>query len=173
MIIRTKINSSSTFTELLKEVNETMIEALSYEDYPYEELYDIISKKYNLKVESLFSIMLNYMPYQNNNKDQYKNVIDGLGISFYKNQELPPKYDLTFYVGEGLDDIKINMVYRKELFEEYIMDRISKALKEINRIAMEKENIVIENINYIDVPQEDEDNITFDDYFENEEFLVN
>lgn len=170
VLIRTNIDKNKTLEEYLHIVNEDIIGALSYQEYPYEDLYNIVSERYGIKNGSLFSIMLNYMPYiDENNESDIK--VGGVTFKLHKETNYHPKYDVTFYVKENKEEMVINMVY-KNIFQEHVIERIAKAFHNISEIILNNSMMEIKNIEYSQVIDEDQGMSMMDDYFENEEFFI-
>ena len=170
MLIRTSIDKNKTFKEYLNIVNETLIDSLNHQEYPYEELYDMTVERSGAITDSLFSIMLNYMPYLNTNEEE-DIKLHGVTLKPYKQRYFYPKYDVTFYVKENKEDILINMVY-KVVFEEYVMERIANAFHNISEIVLNDSHITIKDIEYSGIMEEKQDMDIMDGYFDNEEFLI-
>jgi len=170
LVIRAKIDPSSTFNEYLKMVNENVLEAFNNQDYPYEELYDMVHETQDFKEESLFTVMLNYMPYQNN-KEKEESIIEGITIKSYEHNDVIPKYDITFYVHEDKDDIVINMIYKKNIYEETIV-RISKSFEYISDSIIKNPEDTISKIDFAQIIQGNNELDELDEYFE-EDFFVN
>ncbi|MCB2300169.1 non-ribosomal peptide synthetase, partial [Clostridium tagluense] len=171
IIIRINIDKNKCFKEYLQDVNETLAEAMNNQAYPYEELHNMARKIYGIKNESLFSVMLNYMPYQDD-KEADKVSFEGITLKPYNNIKLNPKYDVTFYMNENMDDMLINIVY-KNIFEEDIMERVAKAFHSISNIILNNDIITIKKIKYDEVTFDEKSINSMDDYFEDAEFLTN
>ncbi|TPG85648.1 amino acid adenylation domain-containing protein [Brevibacillus laterosporus] len=170
LLLRSHIDKNKIFKEYVQLVNETLIEAMDHQEYPYEELYDLVTDKYGVNQGSLFSILLNYMPYQGNENEGINQSLEGVTFNEYSTEKITPKYDVTFYVNENKEDIVMNMVYKNSLFEAYMMERISKSFLYISNAVMENHAVVIKEIDYSSIMDEEEEEM--DMYFNNEDFFV-
>ncbi len=167
VLIRVKGDKNKTFTKYLQDVNSTIIDALDHQDYPYEELYDLVSKKFRIHDKSLFSIMINFMPYQQIlpiDKDKNK---DDVTFTIYDSKKIISKYDITFYINENKEDITIDIVYKEQLFEKYTIERMGKAFEYISSLVIDDEMTIIKDIDYSKVMSEDEETENdIDKYFQ-------
>ncbi|MGB7604816.1 MAG: amino acid adenylation domain-containing protein [Lutisporaceae bacterium] len=141
-IIRTKIQNDLTFAEYMKIVDKTVLEAQDNQDYPYEELYAKVRDTFNYQGSSLFSIMLNYMPYQEGNHIS----IEGLLLEPIKLDKHSVKYNTTLYVRELADEMTLSLDYNNSLYTDESMEKILNNMEAIINMVLENENILIQNI---------------------------
>ncbi|CCF15397.1 tyrocidine synthase 3 [Brevibacillus laterosporus GI-9] len=172
ILLRSHIDKNKTFKEYVQLVNETLIEALDHQEYPYEELYDLVTDKYGTNQGSLFSILLNYMPYQDTENENINLSLEGVTFTEYSTEKITPKYDVTFYVYENKEDITMNIVYKNTLYEAYMMERIRKSFLFISNAVLENHEVVIKEIDYSSTMDEEEEDEEMDMYFNNEDFIV-
>lgn len=116
LVIRTKLEKEIACIDYLQQVKNRLMEAQEHQDYPYEELYAKIKEQGIYHHPSLFSILFNYMPYE----EESSIDLDGLTIRFYPSQEVEAKFGLTLYVSEGRDSIGLNAVFQSTLDEQLI-----------------------------------------------------
>ncbi len=171
-MLRTKVQNKLTFTEYMKIVDETVLEAQDNQDYPYEELYAKFKDMFNYKGDSLFNIMLNYMPYQESSDIS----IEGLSIKPIKGDKHSVKYSITLYVNELVDKLVLSLDYNDSLYSEESMEKILNNMKNIINIVLENENILIENIGTVIYGALDDADINIenkinDSDFDNDDFF--
>jgi non-ribosomal peptide synthetase component F len=170
VLIQTTIDINENFKSFLKDVNKNIVEALNHQDYPYEELYNLVSSKHKITQDSLFNIMINYIPFNGLQVDN-ANEIKGITIKSYNNERLAPKCNITFYIREGMEDLTIDMVYKKSIYDEDMMLSISEAFNQISEIVLKNEDININDINY-NVSPESEMIDEIDDYDFDDDYIV-
>ncbi|WBW96388.1 non-ribosomal peptide synthetase [Oceanirhabdus sp. W0125-5] len=166
LLVRTNIDKNDTFGDYLQIVNNNLMEALEYQDLPYEDLFSMAKEEMKLKDTSLFSILFNYLPYQ---KDQELKLSE-INISPYEFREIEPKYSLTLYVTEGVDKISLRATFRSDI-EGYMIENILNNFKPVMESVINNENKLINEIlswstNKTDVYLEE-----FDVEFDNQEFF--
>ncbi|MCL2425969.1 MAG: amino acid adenylation domain-containing protein [Oscillospiraceae bacterium] len=116
IIFRSEINENVGFINLLKEMNEKALASLKYQRYPLELVTEELGIKYP-KI-SVFLNMLNF-----------KEVSEHTGVTDSKHFEnvQDVKFDFEWYVIEHTNDLQIDCVYNRKLFEpstiEYIMKK--------------------------------------------------
>ncbi len=146
LVIRTQIQKEAVFTDYLYNVRDNLMEAQEYQDYPYEKLYAKVKEELNFKENSLFSIMFNYMPYQESNNEMN---LDGISVRPYKIEEVEPKYGLALSVNEGKDYIALNAVFKNNL-EEYIIENMLNSFETVIQTVLKNEDILIKQISLAD-----------------------
>jgi tyrocidine synthetase-3 len=170
VLIRINIDKNDTFETYLRKVNEILVEALEYQELPYDELYNMAVEKFGIKTDSLFTIMFNYMPYMAGESDDGSIKLNETTLDLYNNKYISPKYDLSFYVNENKDNLVINMVY-KDTIEEYIIDRIANAFSSISSMIIGDASMQLKNISYNETFYEDSFSNNYNNLFDNEDFF--
>jgi len=105
------------FTDLVKKINDSTLNALKYQSYPLELIVEELNIKYP-NITAFFN-MINFGDITDVNADsiEHRPVHDIVDV----------KFDLEWYVTEHLNAVQIMCVYNKGLFEpttiEYIMNR--------------------------------------------------
>ncbi|MFJ7185387.1 amino acid adenylation domain-containing protein, partial [Lysinibacillus xylanilyticus] len=154
LLLRTKVNREKSLKDYILSVNETVNGALENQNYPYEDFYDLMVKQYGIR-GPLFSIMLNYLPYDDRNKTSHFSSEEGeLVFTPYQNDIVEPKYDISIYVYENKEDIEIEIVH-KDIFEDYRMKRIAKAFNFISDFIVRDSSILLGDIDYSILDEED------------------
>ncbi len=95
LVLRTQINGEQTFTELLKQVRKTSLEAYSHQDIPFEYLVEQINPSRSLSHSPLFQVMF---VLQNTSKEVPE--LTGLEMSMVEPENTTAKFDLTLIVAE-------------------------------------------------------------------------
>lgn len=163
LILRMNIDDSNTINEYVKCVNETLVEAMNNKEYPYEELYGKLVDKYGIKQNSLFSVMLNYMPYEGKSEEV---SFDGVTLKQYESEKISPKYDVTFYIKETKDGCYIGIVYNSDKIESHLIKRMADSMNKISDMILSNENMVLKDIEYGVIKAKDD--ISLDEYFDDE-----
>lgn len=142
LIIRTKIQERMSFKDYLIMVKDTVLEAQDNQDYPYEQLNLNIQKQQKLYLKGLFSIMFNYMPYNGKDTMDFENIT----VTQCDTGRTDSKYDITLYLREKVESIELNLVYNKNLYEDYLIKRIMNNFIRTIESIMENEDIYIDDI---------------------------
>lgn len=167
LVIRTFLNTNITFNEYLALVSSTVLEAQDNQEYPYEEIYSEIREKTGFEYKSLFSILFNYMPYQ----EQEAFSSSEVAFRQYDGFEPAPKYDLTIYAGERKDGMVFNAVYKSSIYDEDTINRLLNNLLWVINCAMLEPDIIVRDMELPGEKGKEETDEDFIGYFENEEFI--
>ena len=121
VLLRCRLHAAKSFSDVLAIAKNTVINALNHSSYPYEWVDMKLKENQPGISEELFTILFNYFP----KKDEYR--IDGEEFSIVplgNELELAPKYDVALYLVEEQDELRINLVYKVNLFEKARIQRI-------------------------------------------------
>ena len=167
LLIRTQIEDKVSFTKYLEQVREGVMEAQEHEDYPFEELYLRLKERDDIQDQSLFSILFNNLP----NQIRTRSVGD-MKLVPYKREKTKAKYDLNFYIGEFEGEMGINLVYKDNLYNHFIIERLLSDIKDVSDLILSNPQLTIGEISLTEEDNSKDDFIEdFDDEFESEEFL--
>ena len=120
------------FMEFLDEVGRRALDAFDNQDYQFEMLLEKLAVKRDLSRNPLFDIVFNML---NINEMNTSFTISGLEFIPYGYNEKTAKFDITTYIEETGEGIKVDCRYRTDLFHkltiEYIMGEYARLLDEI------------------------------------------
>jgi len=130
VILKNTVEYNDTFTDFLKQINQTTLEALEHQMYPLERVLDDLKMKF--PDISVFFNMLNI----NINTKSIKSLPElEISAPFTVERVQDAKFPLVLYVKECRDGIDMACHYRKRLFSpervEYMMQRYSSILKAV------------------------------------------
>ncbi|MCK4259525.1 MAG: amino acid adenylation domain-containing protein, partial [Halanaerobiales bacterium] len=163
LIIRSEIRDEMSFNEYLYQIKEVTTGAFENQDYPFDML-DLKNREVNnYQGASLFSILFNYLPYFGDDGQ----TLTEFTIRPYSVEKVEAKYDLTLYVSERQEDIHLSLVYKRDKYEDYIIEAIPVEIEKIINIVLENEESVITQIVLTDSNSLMED---FDDLFSDDNF---
>lgn len=167
VILRVKIDENKDYIEYLKDVNNTIIEALDNQEYPYEELYSAVRKEMKINTDSLFSIFINYVPYTEDIIVEKQDQMD-FSLEYYNIEQNSSKYDMTVYVDETNEGDLISIVYKKYIFEKFVIERIATSFYTLAKFILDNENITLKEIDYsllIETESDISDDDDLDSYY--------
>jgi len=120
MVLRSRIPSGSTFTDVLRESRQIVLEAYSHQQVPFEYLVEALQPARSLSHAPLFQIMLALQ-----NAGDARLELPGATV---KGGATPPElapFELTLEVGEGDDGLVLDWIYRSELFDAGTIERMA------------------------------------------------
>ena len=167
LLTRSQIDKGDRFIDYLVHLSRQLLEDQDYQEYPYERLYARIRDEQGYQQNSLFSIMCNYMPYQ----EEERLELDGVTIHPYKfEEEIDPKFGLVLYINETEDQIIFKALYKDNLDQkmiELILDNFEKVIETV----LDNKEIEINQINLMGADNVEEYSEEFDVEFEDLDFL--
>jgi amino acid adenylation domain-containing protein len=118
LALRGDLGGDPGYRALLQRVNETVLEALDYQDLPFEKLVEEIHPRREAGRQPLFQVMFVYQP-------PAKHLsLAGLEVETLRLDIRRAKFDLTLFVGEAPDALWVTAEYSTDLFEAATIDRL-------------------------------------------------
>ena len=120
LVLRTKVEGTLSFRELLRRVRAVTLGAYAHQDMPFEKLVEELRPKRNLSYNPLFQVMF---VLQNLGKgpDGAQQQNNGGMI-----ETGAAKFDLTFFLTETVQGIEACFEYSSDLFDPETMARMAK-----------------------------------------------
>lgn len=164
LMLRDKINDSASFETWLQRVNETLINALAHQNYPFEQLLELIEAPQNDNGFPLSPVFLNMVDFDTKPLERIADFSPNHGLL-----EATPKFDIECYIKSFTNGYSINCVYDQELFKkETITYWIDAYLSIIDQVVVDDKKAVQDIQIFEDyIFEEDDSKPTNDfDYFE-------
>lgn len=160
LAIRTQFENAKNFKELTREQKETLLNAYTHQEYPFDTLIDKLNVKRNSSRSALFDVMV-VLQNQQNLTDDNLLKFDGLDLIPYRNSNTATsKFDMTFSFTEEEDKLSLNLEYNTDIYAEAT----------ITKLMSHFENFVIEGIKN---EEKELDLIDYLDFSEKEQILKN
>ncbi|WP_394776486.1 amino acid adenylation domain-containing protein [Flavobacterium sp.] len=135
LMLRDKIDENASFETWLQTVNETLINALAHQNYPFEQLLELIDAPQNDNSFPLSPVFLNMVDFE----AKAQEII----AEFTSNHEIveaTPKFDLECYIKSFANGYSINCVYDHELFKKETIEYwITAYLSIIDQVIVNEE----------------------------------
>lgn len=112
IVMRGKPTSDKNYKQFLSEIKNTCLQAYDNQEYPYEELVDILDVKRDMARNPLFDVLL---VLQNQNFEKIN--LDGAETEFIENVVPISKFDLKFDIAESGSTYRVQMEYCTALFK--------------------------------------------------------
>ena len=120
LVLRADLSGNLSFTELLRQVRETTLEAYTHQDVPFEKLVEELHPDRNLGASPLFQVMFVFQ----NNADQPLEF-DGLAVNPIGVESQNAKFDLTLTLSERGGQLSGGLNYNTDLFDESTIQRMT------------------------------------------------
>ncbi len=155
LALRNQVEEDLSFKEFILKVKENVLNAYTYQMYPFDTLVNKLNIKRDISRNPLFDVMFIY---QNNH---YSNInFDGMEATYNLLDAEISKFDLSLEAFPQDNEIKLSFEYATKLFsEEFIKNMSCHYLQIINTIL---ENIEIKIENICVLPEAEKNHILFD-----------
>ena len=115
--IRMNPTKNDSFMKYLKRVNDDVLSALQFQDYPFDMILDDIKYHREQGRNSVYDVIMNYRNF-GNVEDIFKNHINELTVEPYEIERNISKYDIALMINEYNDGLKISCSYKNTLFKK-------------------------------------------------------
>ena len=117
LVLRTDLTGNPTFTDLVSQTRETVLNAFAHQDVPFEALVDVLAPERSLAHTPVYQVML---AWQNNQTPTL--VLPGLAAEALSAPTGTARTDLTLDLAERLDPdgtigLDVSVEYRTDLFD--------------------------------------------------------
>ena len=120
LVLRNKLNSNLTFTELLAQVREVALGAYANQDVPFDKLVEELQPERNLSHNPLFQVL-----FQLRNLPEEKIEVQGLKFESYHLETGIALLDLALEIEEKLEGLVCVFKYNTDLFDAFSIERIA------------------------------------------------
>ncbi|HIK08629.1 MAG TPA: amino acid adenylation domain-containing protein, partial [Trichormus sp. M33_DOE_039] len=119
LIFRTNLSGKPNFLQLLNQVKETVLAALSHQDLPFEDLVEQLQPERNLSQNPLFQVMfvLHNTPHQTTN-------LPGLKIEPLETEQSTSRFDISLDMYETPSGLRGTWEYSTELFKKATIESL-------------------------------------------------
>ncbi|WP_336779436.1 amino acid adenylation domain-containing protein [Paenibacillus illinoisensis] len=121
LAIRTKINGSNNFLELIAYVKSIVLDAYDHQDIPFEKVVEDLKIDRNLSYSPIFQVMFQY-----NATSKQKVSLKGLDSEPFIVEKGTTQFDLSLYLTEESESITGWLEYSTELFKSDTAERFMK-----------------------------------------------
>ncbi|MCR9192593.1 MAG: amino acid adenylation domain-containing protein, partial [Gammaproteobacteria bacterium] len=121
--IKSNLSYDMCFEHLLNQVSKTMIDALHYQDMPFEQLVDSLKNTRTLSYNPVFQVMI---ALENSSSDTME--LQDVVVKSFKPKNQVSKFDLTLWVQEGYEGesgLRLGFEYATDLFEASTIERMA------------------------------------------------
>ncbi|AXG70733.1 tyrocidine synthase 3 [Kordia sp. SMS9] len=115
--IRTQIQETDSFQDILATIKKTTLEAYKHQAYPFDTLIDDLSIARDLSRNPLFDVMVTL---QNTDEEKHQqNNIENVQVTrFAHTNAVAAKFDLDFMFEETTTGLAVSLVYNTALFSD-------------------------------------------------------
>jgi amino acid adenylation domain-containing protein len=119
LVMRTDLSGDPGFTELLRRVRETCLDAYAHQDLPFEKLVEELQPERSLSHSPLFQVVFGFQ-----NAPQKELKLRNLELSAIQGGAPPAKFNLSFGLREVGGVIGCELSYNTDLFDAATINRM-------------------------------------------------
>ncbi|MDR4186349.1 amino acid adenylation domain-containing protein, partial [Bacillus pseudomycoides] len=119
LVIRTPINGSMKFRELLAKVREESLESYSHQDFPFEKLVEVVQPNRDMSTSPIFQVMFVLQ-----NASMKNLEMSGIKIEQLEIHSGTSKFDLTLSMIEEETILSGSIEYNTELFNQDTIEKM-------------------------------------------------
>jgi len=157
--IRTRIDGSERFEDLLKRNQLMLSDLYEYQDYPYDRLLDLANDLSNSRLSSIFNTIVAFQ----NQESAYDGAGDrqygmdtGLDISPLEENTTPTsQMDLCFIFREKGEGIELYLEYDPDIFSMPYMTRLLNNYIELLKDVISRPSARVSSYNYISASEKE------------------
>ncbi len=136
VVLRTDFSGDPSFRSVLSRVRDMALGAYAHQDMPFEKLVEELQPERDTSRNPLFQVWFNML-----NLRDIQLKIPGVAVEPIAMLETGSKFDLTLYVTEQNQGIKLDLVYNTDLFTpERMMEMLHQFHHLLNQIVAAPEN---------------------------------
>ncbi|MCP5102522.1 MAG: AMP-binding protein, partial [bacterium] len=152
LALRNRPTGDKTFMQFLKEVKECILAAFDNQDYPFEELVELVEVRRDAGRNPLFDVLFNLLNVQQPGREIPEIEDGGLRLKPYKpesDKNTVSKFDMHFSAVETEDNILLGIEYSTRLFTQDTIRRFSGYFKTILSVLIENSAIKLSGLEII------------------------
>ncbi|MCP5015771.1 MAG: amino acid adenylation domain-containing protein [Ketobacter sp.] len=111
LAIRTDLSGTLSFSDLLQRVREGVLDAYQHQDIPFEKLVEELQPPRNLSRNPIFDVLFNFV-----STPPVSLTMPSLTTAPFTLADPPSKFALTLYVYQEEQSLRLELVYRRDLF---------------------------------------------------------
>jgi amino acid adenylation domain-containing protein len=120
LVLRAELDGELPFSSLLRQVKETALEAYAHQELPFEMLVEALQPERDMGHSPLFQAMLVLQ-----NAPLRPINLPGLRLGEMKPDRGTEKFDLTLFIEEETDGLRLGWSYNTDLFDDATITRMA------------------------------------------------
>ncbi|MDQ3192186.1 MAG: amino acid adenylation domain-containing protein [Bacteroidota bacterium] len=159
VVLRNHPNSEKTFSGFLTEVKDTVLNAMERQDFPFEELMNLLKLERDISRNPLFDTLF---AYQNFNRQSAQSKDSGLAFSPYSFEYNVSKFDISLVV-QGEDELELGLEYAVGLFSEQTMETFLSSYINLLHSILKNPTAQIVDIDFMSAEEKHKISVDFND----------
>ncbi|KIO77621.1 hypothetical protein TH53_08205 [Pedobacter lusitanus] len=150
LAIRTDLSGEPAFSELLKQVKETLLQGYTFQDTPFEKVVDAVVENRDMGRTPLFQVMFVLQ----NTPEEGEVKLGDMILSAEETAHTSSKFDLTFVLKESENGLALSVEYCTDLFSSDTIARMAGHYQQLLQAILQQPKQQISNINFLTAAEE-------------------
>ncbi|MDI1279363.1 non-ribosomal peptide synthetase [Methylobacter sp.] len=120
LVLRSDLSGDPQFNVLLGQIRQTVLDAQSHQDLPFEQVVEALQPERNMSFNPLFQVLF---VLQNTPQSSLK--LSGLQINSMDDENTTTKFDLTLFMTERTAGLECTFEYNVDLFDHSTISRLA------------------------------------------------
>ncbi|GCF07286.1 non-ribosomal peptide synthetase [Dictyobacter arantiisoli] len=122
LVLRSDLSGNPTFSELLRRVRETTLNAYMYKDVPFEKVVEAVQPERDPSRSPLFQVLFSLQSGTQTNR--VIEVLDDLSISPLEVSGQTARFDISLILADTEEGLSCAIEYNTDLFEQATIERL-------------------------------------------------
>ena len=156
LVLRTQVNAEGAFLDWLRQVQETLADALQHQDVPFARVVDALDVQRTPGQNPLFRVMFQVQSggYELQNAEQLDWQLPNLSLSQQWIAPSETKFDMSWHVIERDGQLLVAVEYRQALFERSRIERMLTRFHSLADAIIANPNCLAKDISLLTAQEE-------------------
>lgn len=141
LLVRTRLDSDSSFVQLLEQNNQSLLQAFEYQHLPFEYLIEALQPERSLSHNPLCQIKFVLQNYQ-----QGQVSLPGVTVDAVKTQNEVTRFDLDLTAMQEKDRLVFEWTYKTELFNKEDVTRMAQGFFRLLELVCEQPEMTLPDV---------------------------
>ncbi len=148
LAIRTNIEPTESFTNLLAHQKEILLAAYEHQNYPFDELVEKLNIKRDTSRSVLFDVMVVLQSQSELQNIKSNNELEGVTVETYEIERKTSQFDISFTFVEK-EELSLSIEYNTDIYDAFLIERMFAHYENLVSAAIDRPKKGITGINYI------------------------
>ena len=144
LVLRVELDNQKSFSDLVEQVKQRSVEALSNQDVPFEQVVNALNPERSQSYSPLFQVLFQFLESPN-----YKYLADQFQITLVEDHARAARFDLTLMINEIEGQLDAAFVYNADLFDFDTISRFSERFNVLLESIVNDESTKIRELNLL------------------------
>lgn len=149
LAIRTHLGERDSFLEVLQKEKQQLLDAYSYQEYPFDQLVSQLNLKRDTSRSPLFDVMVVLQNQRQLLDFENKKGLAGIVIDEFEIKRETTQFDVSFVFIEKENGLSLELSYNTDIYEERFIKGIFSHLENIINQIVVSPDIAIETIDFL------------------------